>query len=100
MSAPRDPILRHVRPETIRCKATPTGQRLRWVKRVLSAVGWLLAGYRFDNGLRLQLDVLNLFNANTNQMNITICRDYRASRSTVLPTVTFIPPNRWRFASR
>ena len=26
------------------------------------------AGYRFDNGLRLQLDVLNLFNANTNQI--------------------------------
>lgn len=25
-------------------------------------------GYRFDNGLRLQLDVLNLFNANTNQI--------------------------------
>ncbi len=26
------------------------------------------AGYRFDNGLRLQLDVLNLFNARTNQI--------------------------------
>jgi hypothetical protein len=26
------------------------------------------AGYRFDNGLRLQLDVLNLFNAQTNQI--------------------------------
>jgi len=26
------------------------------------------AGYRFDNGLRLQLDVLNLFNAQTNQV--------------------------------
>jgi hypothetical protein len=26
------------------------------------------AGYRFENGLRLQLDVLNLFNANTNQI--------------------------------
>jgi len=26
------------------------------------------AGYRFDNGLRLQLDVLNLFNAKTNQI--------------------------------
>jgi len=26
------------------------------------------AGYRFDNGLRVQLDVLNLFNANTNQI--------------------------------
>ena len=26
------------------------------------------AGYKFDNGLRLQLDVLNLFNANTNQI--------------------------------
>lgn len=26
------------------------------------------AGYRFDNGLQLQLDVLNLFNANTNQI--------------------------------
>ncbi len=26
------------------------------------------AGYKFDNGLRFQLDVLNLFNANTNQI--------------------------------
>jgi hypothetical protein len=26
------------------------------------------AGYKFDNGLRVQLDVLNLFNANTNQI--------------------------------
>jgi hypothetical protein len=26
------------------------------------------AGYRFDNGLRIQLDVLNLFNAQTNQI--------------------------------
>ncbi|MCC8935098.1 TonB-dependent receptor [Bradyrhizobium sp. Arg68] len=26
------------------------------------------AGYRFDNGLRVQLDVLNLFNAQTNQI--------------------------------
>jgi outer membrane receptor protein involved in Fe transport len=26
------------------------------------------AGYRFENGLRLQLDVLNLFNARTNQI--------------------------------
>jgi outer membrane receptor protein involved in Fe transport len=26
------------------------------------------AGYKFDNGLRLQLDVLNLFNARTNQI--------------------------------
>ncbi len=26
------------------------------------------AGYRFDNGIRVQLDVLNLFNANTNQI--------------------------------
>ncbi|UYO39647.1 TonB-dependent receptor [Rhodopseudomonas palustris] len=26
------------------------------------------AGYRFDNGIRLQLDVLNLFNAKTNQI--------------------------------
>jgi outer membrane receptor protein involved in Fe transport len=26
------------------------------------------AGYKFDNGLRLQLDVLNLFNAETNQI--------------------------------
>jgi TonB dependent receptor-like, beta-barrel/TonB-dependent Receptor Plug Domain len=26
------------------------------------------AGYRFDNGMRLQLDVLNLFNARTNQI--------------------------------
>jgi hypothetical protein len=26
------------------------------------------AGYRFDNGLKLQLDVLNLFNARTNQI--------------------------------
>jgi outer membrane receptor protein involved in Fe transport len=26
------------------------------------------AGYRFDNGLRLQLDILNLFNAKTNQI--------------------------------
>ncbi|CAN7644736.1 TonB-dependent receptor [Bradyrhizobium sp. LjRoot220] len=26
------------------------------------------AGYRFDNGMRLQLDVLNLFNAKTNQI--------------------------------
>jgi hypothetical protein len=26
------------------------------------------AGYKFDNGLRLQLDVLNLFNANANQI--------------------------------
>jgi len=25
-------------------------------------------GYKFDNGLRLQLDVLNLFNARTNQI--------------------------------
>ncbi len=25
-------------------------------------------GYRFDNGLRLQVDVLNLFNAQTNQI--------------------------------
>jgi outer membrane receptor protein involved in Fe transport len=26
------------------------------------------AGYRFDNGIRLQLDALNLFNAKTNQI--------------------------------
>jgi outer membrane receptor protein involved in Fe transport len=26
------------------------------------------AGYRFDNGLRVQLDVLNLFNAKTNRI--------------------------------
>ena len=26
------------------------------------------AGYRFDNGLRLELDALNLFNARTNQI--------------------------------
>ncbi|MFN5718833.1 MAG: TonB-dependent receptor, partial [Bradyrhizobium sp.] len=26
------------------------------------------AGYKFDNGMRLQLDVLNLFNAQTNQI--------------------------------
>ena len=26
------------------------------------------AGYRFDNGVKLQLDVLNLFNAQTNQI--------------------------------
>jgi outer membrane receptor protein involved in Fe transport len=26
------------------------------------------AGYRFDNGLKLQLDVLNLFDAQTNQI--------------------------------
>jgi outer membrane receptor protein involved in Fe transport len=26
------------------------------------------AGYRFDNGIRLQLDALNLFNARTNQI--------------------------------
>jgi outer membrane receptor protein involved in Fe transport len=26
------------------------------------------AGYKFDNGLRVQLDVLNLFNAKTNQI--------------------------------
>ncbi|MFX4543558.1 TonB-dependent receptor, partial [Acinetobacter baumannii] len=26
------------------------------------------AGYRFDNGLRIQLDVLNLFNTQTNQI--------------------------------
>ena len=25
-------------------------------------------GYRFDNGIRLQLDALNLFNAKTNQI--------------------------------
>jgi hypothetical protein len=29
------------------------------------------AGYRFDNGVRLQLDVLNLFNAKTNQIEWT-----------------------------
>jgi hypothetical protein len=33
------------------------------------------AGYRFENGLRVQLDVLNLFNANTNQIE-----DYYLSR--------------------
>ena len=33
------------------------------------------AGYRFDNGLRVQLDVLNLFNARTNQIEY-----YYASR--------------------
>lgn len=27
------------------------------------------AGYRFDNGLRLQLDLLNLFNTQTNQID-------------------------------
>jgi TonB dependent receptor len=26
-------------------------------------------GYRFDNGWRIQLDVLNLFNTKTNQIN-------------------------------
>jgi len=38
--------------------------------RHLGAVveGFRLAGYRFDNGLRVQLDVLNLFNAQTNQI--------------------------------
>jgi len=44
------------------------------------------AGYRFDNGMRLQLDVLNLFNAQTNQSNTIICRACRASRSAASPT--------------
>ena len=55
------------------------------------------AGYRFDNGLRLQLDVLNLFNAKTNQIEY-----YYLSRLPGEPIdgVADIPPNRWRFASR
>jgi outer membrane receptor protein involved in Fe transport len=39
------------------------------------------AGYKFDNGLRLQLDALNLFNAQTNQIEYFYRRDCRASRS-------------------
>jgi len=31
-------------------------------------IGRARAGYRFDNGLWVQLDVLNLFNAQTNQI--------------------------------
>ena len=37
------------------------------------------AGYKFDNGVRLQLDVLNLFNADTNQIEqvIVVPRGWR-----------------------
>jgi hypothetical protein len=38
------------------------------VRSLASLIFNARAGYRFDNGLRLQLDVLNLFNAQTNQI--------------------------------
>ncbi|QIO37245.2 TonB-dependent receptor [Bradyrhizobium sp. 1(2017)] len=38
------------------------------VKSLASLIFNARAGYRFDNGLRVQLDVLNLFNAQTNQI--------------------------------
>ena len=55
------------------------------------------AGYKFDNGLRLQLDAINLFIAQTNRSNIIICRDCRASRSPALRIAMFIRRNRWRY---
>jgi hypothetical protein len=45
-------------------------------------------GYRFDNGLRLQLDVLKLFNAQTNPIEY-----YYVSR---LPDEPLVPPSRLR----
>ena len=56
------------------------------------------AGYRFDNGMRLQLDVLNLFNAQTNQIEY-----YYLSRLPGEPIGGVAdrhvhPWNRWRFA--
>ena len=56
------------------------------------------AGYRFDNGMRLQLDVLNCSTRKPTRSNIFTCRDCRASRSAVSPTGMSIPPSRWRFA--
>ncbi|MCK1518586.1 TonB-dependent receptor [Bradyrhizobium sp. 190] len=38
------------------------------VRSLTSLIFNARAGYRFDNGLKLQLDVLNLFNARTNQI--------------------------------
>ncbi|MCW5704812.1 MAG: TonB-dependent receptor [Bradyrhizobium sp.] len=38
------------------------------VRSLASLIFNARAGYRFDNGLRVQLDVLNLFNAQTNQI--------------------------------
>jgi outer membrane receptor protein involved in Fe transport len=38
------------------------------VRSLASLIFNARVGYRFDNGLRLQLDVLNLFNAQTNQI--------------------------------
>ncbi|MEH2494166.1 hypothetical protein V1294_000645 [Bradyrhizobium sp. AZCC 1678] len=38
------------------------------VRSLASLIFNARAGYRFDNGLKLQLDVLNLFNARTNQI--------------------------------
>ncbi|MEW6639427.1 MAG: TonB-dependent receptor [Pseudomonadota bacterium] len=38
------------------------------VRSLASLIFNARAGYRFDNGLRLQLDVLNLFNVQTNQI--------------------------------
>jgi hypothetical protein len=38
------------------------------VRSLASLIFNARAGYRFDNGLRIQLDVLNLFNAQTNQI--------------------------------
>ena len=38
------------------------------VRSLASLIFNARAGYRFDNGLRVQLDVLNLFNARTNQI--------------------------------
>ena len=38
------------------------------VRSLASLIFNARAGYRFDNGVKLQLDVLNLFNAQTNQI--------------------------------
>nr|WP_083514444.1 TonB-dependent receptor [Bradyrhizobium manausense] len=38
------------------------------VRSLASLIFNARAGYRFDNGLRVQLDILNLFNAQTNQI--------------------------------
>jgi hypothetical protein len=56
------------------------------------------AGYVLDDGLRLQLDVVTLFIAQTNQIEYFTSRGYREKRSMALPTGTFIPSNRLRSA--
>jgi len=58
------------------------------------------AGHKFDNGLRLQLDVLNPFNAQTNQIEYFYVSRLPGEPWTAWRTVMFIPSNRLRSVLR